>query len=106
MANGLLGKALTTSGSFVLVYTAPSNVKMAFFSLNAVNLATSEATIQVAITASGTPAPTDFIEYDTVLVANGGVLERTCLKCSAGESVFVKASNSEIAVRVFGLEEV
>lgn len=106
MANGVLGKGLSSNGSPVIIYTVPaSGVVFATISINLVNEHSAISTVKVAITTSSTPAAGDYIEFNTQLAANGGVLERTCMVCSPGENVIIEADSSLVAVRVHGLEK-
>lgn len=105
MANGLLGKTLTSNGIYVNVYAVPSSVQFATATISLVNMSSAPAKARVAITTADSPGSADFIEYDVDLPANGGVLERTCIVLSPNEKIMVYADNSNIAVRAFGLEQ-
>lgn len=107
MANGLLGKAVITSiGTWTTVYTVPaSGVQFATASIMLCNKATTDATVSVAVTTLATPGDADFIEYNAIIPASGGVLERTCIPVSAGETITVISNKTLVAVQVRGLEE-
>jgi len=105
MANGVLGRVMSVANSDVVVYTVPSTVDFATVSINLVNQTGSAATIRIAIAASATPGLADYIEYDAILAGKGDGLERTCMVLSAGESIIVRSSNANVAVRVYGLEK-
>lgn len=106
MANGLLGKTVTTANTDVVVYTVGSALQYAVASITLVNQDTVNAKIKIAIGSGASPAPSDYIEYGAELAANGGGLERTCITLSPGEKVWVNADSSAVAVRVYGLEQV
>lgn len=106
MANGLLGKTLTSNGSNVTVYSVPATAKFATVSLNAVNLGTTVAKLRMAISYSSNPSAVDYLEYGAELTASGGILERTCMVLSPNEKLIIHSDSSEVAVRVFGLEEI
>ena len=106
MANGLLGKIITVANSNVTVYTAPSAVQYATVNINATNIGAEVAKLRIAITLTTTPTNTDYIEYDTEIAANGGVLERTCLILSPNEKIIVRSDKATVAIRVNGLEAV
>ncbi len=125
---GTFGSKMTASGSYVELYTvtAAPNATYATISINLVNTGTvptsEDAYVRIAIISPtiGTTAVTEaymndpanlatikqyHIEYGALLTANGGVIERTCIPVSAGEKVFVWASNALVAARAFGLEQ-
>jgi hypothetical protein len=106
MANGLLGKAITTAATNTTVYTAPSSIQYATVNVTAVNTGTSNAKFRLAITLATAPGNSDYVEYDAEIPANGGVLERTCLILSPNEKVIVYSDKATVAVRVNGLEAV
>ena len=104
MANGILGKSVTTAGQFTQLYQAPSNVQYTVVNLYAVNMADTEATVSFAISLSAQPAQADYVEYTVKIPAKGGTLERTALVISANERVLVTSDNSSVAASVRGLE--
>lgn len=104
MANGILGKAVTTAGQFIQLYQAPSNVQYSVINIYAVNMADTEATISFTVCLSAVPAQADYIEYTLKIPAKGGTFERTCLVISANERVLVKSDNSSVVASVRGLE--
>lgn len=114
MANGTLGTTLTTANAYVQARQITPTAAYATISINLVNTnATTAATIRIAITDStGTTTnvgTADYkkahIEYGAKIDANGGVLERTCIPVSGGDIVFVWSDVADVAVRVFGLEQ-
>jgi len=115
MANGTLGTMMTVANQYVNPYSVPTGaVSYATISINVVNTnASATRNIKIAIGDSTTTTSNIgdaanqkfFIEYNTQLSANGGVLERTCIPVSAGDKVFVSSEGSDVAVRVFGLEQ-
>jgi len=105
MSNGVLGKAMTVANNDVVVYTVPATVDFATVSINLVNQDTVDATVKISIGTTVIPGPVDYIDFNSVLPANGGGLERTCFLVSAGENVIVRADTSNVSVRVYGLEK-
>lgn len=103
--NGVLGKVVTTANQFVPVYTVPATADFATVSIYGCNKGTVDSKIRIAITTQGTPGPADFIEYDPVLAANGGTIERTCMIVDVNETVMVYADSANVVFRVAGLEE-
>lgn len=105
MANGVLGKIMSSSNVNIVAYTVPSIADFATINIAMVNLGVSDAIVNVAVGTNSVPAPGDYIEHGAVIPANGGILERTCMVCSAGESVIINADSNNVAVRVYGLEK-
>lgn len=104
--NGTLGKSMTQAGAFVTPYPAPANIDFATISIFAVNQGPAVGKLRIAITTQATnPSPEDYIEYDAVIPAEGGILERTCIPVSASEKVMVYCDVATVAVRVCGLEQ-
>lgn len=106
MANGTLGKSMTIAGAQVTPYAAPASLEFATVSLFLCNLGAVDAKVRIAITIqAATPDPQDHIEYDAVVPANGGILERTCIPLSPNDKVMVFSDMATVAVRVAGLEQ-
>lgn len=104
MANGILGKSLTTANQYVKLYTVPSNVQYSVVNLYAINTSDVEATVTFTIGLSSDPAPVDVVTYTVKIPAKGGEFERTCLVVSANEIVQVKTDSSAVVASVRGLE--
>lgn len=106
MSNGLLGKQMTVASSYVTPYTVPaSGTQYATIFVCAVNTGGTAANINVAVTASASPAASEVIAYPP-LEANGGTFEYPCLIINPGEKVMVYSDSNNVAVRVHGLEQV
>ena len=104
MANGILGKSVTTANQFIQLYQAPATVQYVTVHLSAVNTSDTEATVTFSVGLSATPAQADYIDYTIKIPAKGGTFERTCLLLSANERVMVQADNSSVVASVRGLE--
>jgi hypothetical protein len=103
MATGILGQANPTANTNTTVYTVPASVA-ATFNVSIVNIGANPATASVALTAAGTPANSEYIEFQTTLPP-GGVLERGGLVAQTGKNVVVNCSTSNCAVSVYGFEQ-
>jgi hypothetical protein len=104
MPTGILGQSSPAATTNTTVYTVPAG-KVGTFNISATNTAAgSIIACRIAIAATGTPAANEFIEYDTLIPANG-VLERGGVVANAGENVVVYASLSGLSVSVYGYEE-
>lgn len=104
MAVGLLGKSLLVANTDTVVYTVPTDALYAAVSVNVLNTNNSIAGFELAISNNSTPGLVDYIELGTQIPADGGMLERTDIKCSPGEKIIVQSSLSDVVVRVSGIE--
>lgn len=104
MASGILGQSAPSAATNTTVYTVPS-AKVATFNVNLVNRGTAVATIRIAVSATGTPGNTEWIEYGAQLLANGGILERTGIVAEATKNVVVYSDVATVTASVYGYEE-
>jgi hypothetical protein len=102
MANGTLGQADLSALTNTTVYTVPADTT-ATVNINLCNRSGLPRSVRIAICASGTPANSEYIEYDTYLNANG-TLERTGLVVSANKLIVVYSSDDKVSVNVYGYE--
>lgn len=102
MATGLLGQAALAANTNTTVYTVPSNT-FTVFSVNVLNRGTSQATVRVALAASGTPTNAEWIEFN-VPVDPSGVLERTGLMMNSTKNLVVWTSGGSVSVSAYGVE--
>lgn len=106
MANGLLGKQVSQTNQFVLLYEVPATgVEFATVTIHVLNMHTDIAQVDVAITNAATPTDADFIGYKDELVAEGGVVEYNCYTVSPGEKIYMRSNNNRTTGRVHGLEK-
>ena len=105
MAIGYLGKTKLAANINTAVYSVPAG-KFTTANVAMCNIGDASAKIRLAIVdgAVADLADEDYIEYGVDIPA-GGVLERTGLTLSAGETVVAWADKNTIAVRVHGYEE-
>jgi hypothetical protein len=104
MATGILGQAAPAATTNTVIYTVPaSTVTVATISI--VNTTLTSIITRLAIAASGTPSTSEYIEYDTIIAANG-VLERSGIVINATKAVVVFGSAAGLSVSVYGYEEV
>ena len=106
MAIGYLGKTKLAANMNTAVYSVPAG-KFTTANVAMCNIGDASAKIRLAIVdgAVADLADEDYIEYGVDIPA-GGVLERTGLTLSAGETVVAWADKNTIVVRVHGYEEV
>jgi hypothetical protein len=103
MANGILGQAAPLSATNTTVYTVPA-ATTATFSVSICNTSASSILARLAVSATGTPGASEWLEYDTAIAANG-VLERTGIVAQATKNVVVRINSAAASVSVFGFEE-
>lgn len=101
--SGILGQEDLTAATDTTVYTVPVDT-VTTLNISVCNRSASDATVRVAIAASGTPADEEYIEYDTV-VTKGAPLERTAIVLDAGKRVVVRSDIAGVSVSVWGFEE-
>lgn len=99
---GLLGKADVPAAADTDLYTVPENT-WATINFYLANRTSAPIAVRWAVR-SGVIADSDFMEYDTVLPANG-VLRETGVALSAGETVTVRAAAVGCTACVRGFEE-
>ena len=105
MKIGRLGVVKPAKSTNTAAYTVPA-ANTASCSVMMCNIGDYSAKIRLAIVdgAASDLADEDYIEYGVDIPA-GGVLERTGLTLSAGETVVAWADKNTIVVRVHGYEE-
>ncbi|MQA21758.1 hypothetical protein [Rugamonas rivuli] len=100
MATGKLGSAdLPAGGADTLLFTAGATQT---FNLRFANRNAAAVRVRVAIGTGGTPAATDYVDYDVTVPANG-ILEDTGLVCSINEKVWARSDTANVSVRAHGM---
>jgi hypothetical protein len=102
MATGRLGVADLSAATNTTLYTVPANT-FSVVTLSVVNRGSSAATIRISISASATPAESEYLEFDTSLTAKG-VLERTGIVMDAGKLLVVRSNSASVNAVVYGIE--
>jgi hypothetical protein len=107
MSSGLLGKSSTNANNYVTIYTVPNTAQFSTVNINCLNIDPNNiANVRIASTLTpSTPGLSDHIEYNAEIPSNGGILERTSFVMSPGESIAVWSDNSNVMIRVYGLEQ-
>jgi len=104
MASGILGQAALSATTNTTVYTVPASTH-AVVNINVLNKnATTAAAVRIALSSTGTPGASEWIEYD-VAVPKTAVIERTALSLNAGKNIVVYTDSSDVAVSVYGIEQ-
>lgn len=103
MATGILGTPQDLAAATdTTIYTCPSST-FTVATVSICNRGTSDATVRVAVSGSGTPSNADYLEFDTVLSAKG-VLERTGIVLQAGKLIVVRSSATDVNAIAYGIE--
>lgn len=101
--SGILGQADLSAATNTVVYTVPAST-VSTVNISICNRGVSDALVRVAVAATGSPAPSEYIEYEAV-VAQGVPLERTAVVLQAAKNVVVYSDVASISVSVWGFEE-
>ena len=100
----ILGTAKPVANTLTTLYTVP-NGRMAVINVAACNTGSTAAKVRLAVSASATPADSEYIEFD-VSLAGTEVLERTALSLAAGDKIVVRADTAAVTFNAWGIEEV
>lgn len=106
MANGNLGKLVTTGGSYQTLMTVPlSGVQFTTCFIYALNPTGGVASIKIAITNNTTPAQHDHVQGELPLEAGGGSYELPAMICHPGEKIMVYSDVPGVTFSVRGIEQ-
>ena len=103
MASGILGQSAPSAETLTTLYTVTSST-YAVVNVTVTNRGTSNTTVRLALAAADTPTDAEYIEYDTIVPANG-VLERTGIVMNTTKKVVVYAGNDNLSFSVYGIEQ-
>lgn len=106
MAYGRL--AVASIGSIdqnFVVYTVPTKCLFAEITVDILNTnSTTDATLQLAVTAADTPTTDEYLEKGAIIPQKGGSFQRAGIMASPGERVVVQLNQTGGVVRVSGKE--
>ena len=102
MATGRLGNVDIPATTNTTAYTVPVG-SYAVANVSLTNRNATSISIRVAMATTATPADSEWIEYDTVLIPNG-VFERTGLVLQGGLNIVVYSTQANVGCTVYGIE--
>ena len=102
MATGILGAGDLAAATNTTLYTVPADT-FAVVTVSICNRGGSAVEIRVATAAADTPTDAEFVEYDSLVSANG-VLERTGIVLDAGKKIVVRSNAINVSAMVYGIE--
>ena len=102
MATGRLGNVDIPATTNTTAYTVPVGT-YAVANISLTNRNATSISLRVAMATTATPADSEWIEYDTVLIPNG-VFERTGLVLQGGLNIVVYSTQANVGCTVYGIE--
>lgn len=102
MATGRLGTADLSVATDTVLYVVPAST-FTVLTVSLCNRSAASVNVRVAVSSSPTPANSEYLEFDTALLAKG-VLERTGIVLDAGKYLVVRASAAGISANAYGIE--
>jgi hypothetical protein len=104
MGTGVLGNVDLSATTVTDVYTVPVST-ISSVNINVCNRNDTTVLVRLALSdTTGTQDDSEFIEYDTPLIAYG-VLERTGVTLNAGKIITAYSDTANVSVVVTGVEE-
>lgn len=101
--SGRFGKAALAANTDTDLYVVPAG-RVATATVSFCNRTAANIAVRLAVR-NGAIADSDYLEFDAAVPANG-VLERTQIALTAGETITVRAAAAGISVRAHGFAEV
>ena len=96
MASGILGtQASLAAATLTTVYTVPAST-VSYLNLNMVNTNATPVSVRVALAATDTPTPGEYVEYNAE-IGGYGVLERTGIALQANRKVVALADTTSLS---------
>lgn len=101
MASGTLGQANLAAATNTTVFTAIATPTT--FNVSMTNTSGYPAAVNLSVSATSTPAAGEYLEYQTLIPANG-VLERGGIVATAGKLVVAYSTIAGVNVNIYGYE--
>lgn len=102
MATGRLGAEDLLADTDTTLYQCPTET-FAAISVNFCNRNNQPALITLAVSATETPDPSDYVEYETELPARG-TLERTGVVLAADQYLVIRSNSANVNAVAYGIE--
>jgi len=102
MATGILGQSAPAATTNTTVYTVPA-ATVATCTVNITNTTNVSMTFRLAVAASGTPATSEYLEYDAIIPGNG-TYQNGGIVADATKRFVVYAAASGLSVSIYGYE--
>lgn len=102
MASGILGTADLVAATNTTLYTVPAST-FTVATVSICNRGSAPVLVRIALSATATPANSEYIEYN-ITIPPSGVVERTGLVLNATKNIVVYSNTASVSAVVFGIE--
>lgn len=100
----ILGQSNPAANTNATLYTVPTSTSAVVSTIAVCNYASSSATYRISVSASATPANTEWLVYDATLPANDTVTLTLGITAQAARLIVVRASSASVTFSAFGSE--
>jgi hypothetical protein len=100
----ILGQSAPSATTNTTVYTVGAGKSAVISTISVCNRGATSSTYRIAISATGTPANSEYIVYDATVLANDTVFITIGPTMEATKNVVVYASSANLSFGIFGSE--